>query len=105
MVTLLDHPRKPLEECGLPTDGVTPSDIAERAQAVLSAADRYRLQAEAPVPDEHVSDEFQLTDAEAKMRTIAAEPYPNHVYPRSRVAQDTRRCGASTRPLHAQVVS
>ena len=47
MTSLLDHQRKLLEECGLSTDGMSPARIAERARAVLGAADRYRLRAEA----------------------------------------------------------
>jgi carboxymethylenebutenolidase len=79
MTSLPDHQRKLLEECGLATEGMSTAEIAERARAVLSAADRYRLQAEAPVLDEHVSDEFQLKDAEATMHTMTAEPYLTHV--------------------------
>ena len=79
MASLLDHQRELLQECGISTDGMNSSEIAERARAVLDAADRYRLQAEAPVPDEHVSDEFQLKDAEATMHTMATEPYLTHL--------------------------
>jgi carboxymethylenebutenolidase len=79
MASLLDHQQELLEECGLSTDGLNSSEIAERARAVLAAADRYRLRAEAPVLDEHVSDEFQLKDAEATMGTMTAEPYLIHV--------------------------
>lgn len=79
MTSMLDHQRKLLEECGLSTDGMSPARIAERARAVLGAADRYRLQAEAPVLDEHVGSEFQLKDAGATMRTMADEPYLTHV--------------------------
>lgn len=79
MTSLPDHQRKLLEECGLSVDGMSSAEIAGRARAVLSAADRYRLQAEAPVLDEHISDEFQLKDAGATMRTMTAEPYLTHV--------------------------
>jgi carboxymethylenebutenolidase len=79
MASLLDHQQELLEECGLSTDVLNSSEIAERARAVLAAADRYRLRAEAPVLDEHVSDEFQLKDAEATMGTMTAEPYLIHV--------------------------
>ncbi len=79
MVSLLDHQRELLQECGVSTDGLNSSEIADRARMVLVAADRYRLRAEAPVVDEHVSDEFRLKDAEATMHTMAAEPYLTHV--------------------------
>lgn len=46
---------------------------------MLSAADRYGLEAEAPVLDEHVRDEFHLKDAGATMRTMAEDPYLTHV--------------------------
>jgi carboxymethylenebutenolidase len=75
MASLLDHQRELLQECGVSTDGLNSSEIADRARTVLVAADRYRLGAEAPVVDEHVSDEFRLKDAEATMHTMAAEPY------------------------------
>ena len=75
MASLLDHQRELLQECGVSTDGLNTSEIADRARTVLVAADRYRLRAEAPVVDEHVSDEFRLKDAEATMHTMAAEPY------------------------------
>ena len=78
MASLLDHQQELLEACGL-TDGLNSSEIAERARVVLAAADRYRLRAEAPVLDEHVSDEFKLKDAEATTGTMAAEPYLIHV--------------------------
>jgi carboxymethylenebutenolidase len=79
MASLLDHQRELLQECGISTDGMNSSEIVERSRAVLDAADRYRLQAEAPVLDEHVSDEFQLKDAEATMHTMMAEPYLTHL--------------------------
>jgi hypothetical protein len=79
MASLLDHQRELLQECGVSIDGLTSSEIADRARTVLGAADRYRLRAEAPVVDEHVSDEFRLKDAEATMHTMAAEPYLTHV--------------------------
>ena len=60
MASLLDHQRELLQECGVSTDGLNSSEIADRARTVLVAADRYRLRAEAPVVDEHVSDEFRL---------------------------------------------
>jgi carboxymethylenebutenolidase len=75
MASLLDHQRELLKECGVSTDGLNSSEIADRARTVLVAVDRYRLRAEAPVVDEHVSDEFRLKDAEATMHTMAAEPY------------------------------
>ena len=43
MASLLDHQRELLEECGLSTDGLNSSEIANRAQALLNAADRYWL--------------------------------------------------------------
>lgn len=79
VASLLDHQQELLEACGLSTDGLNSSEIAERARVVLAAADRYRLRAEAPVLDEHVSDEFKLKDAEATRGTMAAEPYLIHV--------------------------
>lgn len=79
MASLLDHQQELLEACGLSTDGLNSSEIAERARVVLAAADRYRLRAEAPVLDEHASDEFKLKDAEATTGTMAAEPYLIHV--------------------------
>ena len=79
MASLLDHQRELLEECGLSSDGLNSSQIADRAREVLDAADRYRLWAEAPILDEHVGDEFQLKDAEATMHTMVAEPYLTHV--------------------------
>ena len=79
MASLLDHQRELLQECGVSTDGLNSSEIADRARMVLLAADRYRLRAEAPVVDEHVSDEFRLKDAEATMHTMATEPYLTHV--------------------------
>jgi len=79
MASLLDHQRELLEGCGVSTDGLNSSEIADQARAVLDAADRYRLRAEAPILDEHVGDEFQLKDAEATMRTMAAEPYLTHM--------------------------
>lgn len=79
MSSLLDHQRKLLEECGLSVDGMSPAEIAAQARTVLSAADRYRLGAEAPVLDEQIRDEFQLKDVEATMRTMADEPYLTHV--------------------------
>ena len=79
MASLLDHQRELLQECGVSTDELNPSEIADRARTVLDAADRYRLRAEAPVVDEHVSDEFRLKDAEATMHTMATEPYLTHV--------------------------
>lgn len=47
MASLLDYHRELLEKCGLSTGGLNSSDIDDRARAVLDAADRYRLQAEA----------------------------------------------------------